>query len=151
MTEQNQLATFQLVRWNDLPTMPLYIDQLLQLVNQMMVPLDLPLVTKTMVNSYVKQHLFSRPAGRRYTRNHVVAVLVVSILKTDFALSKIGPTILAIRDTRQVKLRYQQFSHAFEGTLRETALEQPADSMERKIQLAARTVGTHLLTLQTLG
>ncbi|RRK10740.1 DUF1836 domain-containing protein [Lactiplantibacillus garii] len=145
------LTTFELVRWDDLPTMPIYMEQLLQLVNQMLTPLGLPAVTKTMVNSYVKQHFFSRPTGRRYTRNHVVAVLVVSILKADFALPVISRAILNIRDSRQVAVRYAQFSQAFEGTLREVPLAAPSDAMERAIQYAACTVAYHLLTVQTLG
>ncbi|WP_318764845.1 DUF1836 domain-containing protein [Lactiplantibacillus carotarum] len=147
----NSLATVKLVTWDDLPTMPIYMDQLLQLVNQTLAPLALPAVTKTMVNSYVKQHFFSRPTGRRYTRNHVVAVLVVSILKADFALPTISRAILTIRDSRQVAPRYAQFCAAFEMTLRHEAVSIVADPLQNAIQYAAQTVALHLLTVQSLG
>ncbi|CAM3042627.1 DUF1836 domain-containing protein [Lactiplantibacillus plajomi] len=145
------LTRFKLIRWDELPTVPVYMDQLLQLVNSALAPLGLPAVTKTMVNSYVKQHFFSRPSGRRYTRNHVVAVLVVSILKVDFKLPTIGKAILAIRDSRQVAARYQTFCTAFEKTLRAEALQPATDTMAVAIQTAAQTVAYHLLTVQTLG
>mgnify|MGYP004711425431 CR=1 FL=1 len=145
------LTDFQLITWAELPTVPVYMDQLLELVNQALLPLGVPAVTKTMVNSYVKQHFFSRPTGRQYTRNHLVAVIVVSILKTDFALPTIGQAILAIRDSRQVEQRYQQFSAAFEQTLCERSVVLATDRMARAIQLAAQTVVNHLLTIQALA
>jgi len=145
------LSEFQLITWAELPTVPVYMDQLLELVNQALLPLGVPAVTKTMVNSYVKQHFFSRPTGRQYTRNHLVAVIVVSILKTDFSLPTIGHAILAIRDSRQVEQRYQQFSVAFEQALSNQPVVLATDRMTRAIQLAAQTVAQHLLTVQALA
>ncbi|MDV2575717.1 DUF1836 domain-containing protein [Lactiplantibacillus plantarum] len=45
-----------LLSWEELPAVPVYMEQLLQLVNETIQPLGLPAVTKTMINSYVKQH-----------------------------------------------------------------------------------------------
>lgn len=140
-----------LLSWEALPAVPVYMEQLLAIVNQTIQPLGLPAVTKTMINSYVKQHFFSRPTGHRYTRNHIVAVLVVSILKVDFSLPVISKAILQIRDSRQIEWRYQQFREAFEQTL----TNQPIvvvnnDAVTRAIQLAAQTVAAHLLTIRAL-
>jgi len=81
----------------------------------------------------------------------LVAVIVVSILKTDFALPTIGHAILAIRDSRQVEQRYQQFSTAFEQALSNQPVVLATDRMTRAIQLAAQTVAKHLLTMQALA
>lgn len=140
-----------LLSWEELPAVPVYMEQLLQLVNQTLQPLGLPAVTKTMVNSYVKQHFFSRPIGHRYTRNHVAAVLVVSILKADFPLPVISQAILQIRDSRQIAPRYQQFRQTFEQTLwRHPVVFETDDAMGQAIQLAAQTVASHLLTTRAL-
>ncbi|AYJ43213.1 DUF1836 domain-containing protein [Lactiplantibacillus pentosus] len=144
------LATYHLMAWDELPDVPVYMEQLLELVNDALAPLG-STVTKTMVNSYVKQHFFSRPTGRRYTRNHVVAVLVVSILKLDFSLPAISQAILQIRDSRQIEPRYEQFRQAFEQALREQPLTIATnDPLTHAIQLAAQTVAAHLLTNQVL-
>jgi hypothetical protein len=149
---QSALAQFELTPWPALPTMPIYMEQLLQLVNQILAPLGIPEVTKTMVNSYVKQHFFSRPIGRQYTRNQIVAVIVVTILKQDFDLTTISRAILKIRDSRAIEPRYQQFKLAFERALRLQPLQlTPADSTAQAIELAAQTVGAHLLTTQRLS
>lgn len=148
---ENSLNQFKLVSWAALPTMPVYMDQLLELVNQVLAPLNLAPVTKTMVNSYVKQHFFSRPAGRRYTRNHIVAVIVVSILKTDFSLPTISRVILKIRDSRQIELRYAQFDRALQATLQGQPVPVAEDTVQQVIQYAAQTVAFHLLTEQALS
>ncbi|BDZ32204.1 DUF1836 domain-containing protein [Lactiplantibacillus sp. WILCCON 0030] len=146
------LATFKMTPWDQLPAMPIYMDQLLQLVNQALAPLALPAVTKTMVNSYVKQHFFSRPVGRQYQRNHVVAVMVVTILKQDFSLATISQAINGIRESRLVEKRYEAFAMAFEQTLHgQTVSVKPTDRTTQAVQLAAQTVAYHLLTQQTLA
>ncbi|MFB9768969.1 DUF1836 domain-containing protein [Lactiplantibacillus modestisalitolerans] len=145
------LTNYDLPAWETLPAMPIYMDQLLALVNQQLTALALPLVTKTMVNSYVKQHFFSRPTGRRYTRNHVVAVLIVSLLKTDFKLETISRAILAIRESREIEVRYQQFRLALAATLAQRAVPRATDQLGQAIQFAAQTVGAHLLTTRALS
>ena len=100
----------------------------------------------------MKQHFFSRPVGHRYTRNQIVAVLVVSILKTDFSLPVISKAILQIRDSRQIEPRYQQFRQAFESTLAgQPVVLSTVDPLARAIQLAAQTVAAHLLTIRALN
>ena len=146
------LATFKLVSWDELPAVPIYMDQLLQLVNQRLAPLSLPAVTKTMVNSYVKQHFFSRPVGHQYNRNQLVAVLVVTILKQDFSLATISRAILAIRESRLIEQRYGEFATAFEQALRtQSVASLRSDTTTQAIQFAAQTVAYHLLTQQALS
>jgi len=146
------LDTFKLDSWDQLPVMPIYMDQLLQLVNQMLAPLNIPAVTKTMVNSYVKQHFFSRPVGRQYNRNQIVAVLVVTILKRDFPLGTISQAILAIRESRLIEKRYAEFATTFEQALRHQPVTvSTTEQTTRAIQCAAQTVAYHLLTEQALA
>lgn len=146
------LATFKLVSWAELPAVPIYMDQLLQLVNQRLAPLGLPAVTKTMVNSYVKQHFFSRPVGHQYNRNQLVAVLVVTILKQDFSLTTISRAILAIRESRFIEQRYGEFATVFEQALRtQSVASLHSDTTTQAIQFAAQTVAYHLLTQQALS
>ena len=152
MMEEFGSTSNYLLSWEELPAVPVYMEQLLQLVNETIQPLGLPAVTKTMINSYVKQHFFSRQVGHRYTRNQIVAVLVVSILKTDFSLPVISKAILQIRDSRQIEPRYQQFRQAFESTLAgQPVVLSTVDPLARAIQLAAQTVAAHLLTIRALN
>jgi len=146
------LAKFELTPWQQLPTMPIYMDQLLQFVNQRLAPLGLPAVTKTMVNSYVKQHFFSRPVNRQYQRHQIVAVLVVTILKQDFSLNTVSRAILAIRESRLIEKRYTEFAMAFEQALQaQPVLVTSSDETTRAVQFAAQTVAYHLLTRETLA
>lgn len=51
------LPSNYLLSWEALPAVPVYMEQLLAIVNQTIQPLGLPAVTKTMINSYVKGRL----------------------------------------------------------------------------------------------
>ena len=61
--EQPSLSAFHIPRWNELPTVELYLDQVVKLINGVLAPYinfnldpkdESELLTKTMINNYVK-------------------------------------------------------------------------------------------------
>ncbi|MBQ5797273.1 MAG: DUF1836 domain-containing protein [Firmicutes bacterium] len=65
---KNVLADFKLPHWNDLPAIPLYLDQVLSLVDEWLGPYlsseGKPIMTKTMINNYVKQKFIPAPVKK---------------------------------------------------------------------------------------
>lgn len=95
--------TLRLPRYNELPQLELYMDQVLLLLEQAMQPLspqaepDLPrrkkqgerAVTASMINNYVKQGLIEPPRKKRYTRQQVAGLLLVCLLKNLLPIADI--------------------------------------------------------------
>lgn len=73
---------FTFSTWENLPDLDLYMDQLLIFINrqipQQCVQLEL---SKSMVNNYIKQELIPRPNGKRYAREHIAKLTMVTVLK----------------------------------------------------------------------
>ena len=65
---------FRVPRWEELPSIPQYLDQVLLLLDQWLGPYlshdGKQIMTRTMVNNYVKLHFLAPPVNRRYDRLH---------------------------------------------------------------------------------
>ena len=64
--EKEIISNFHLPRWNELPTIDLYIDQLVSLLEQYLSGYitndnekDDKIITKTMINNYVKHNVLN--------------------------------------------------------------------------------------------
>lgn len=85
-----KLQRADLPRWSDLPQFDLYMDQVVQYVNDIIVPLGLDELTATMVNNYVKKGVIIAPVKKKYQRGQLANVLVIAILKPVFSLDTIA-------------------------------------------------------------
>ena len=77
----------------DVPQLDLYMDQILSLFEQHLAdgkrdPSD-KLLTKTMVNNYVKEGLMTPVRGKKYTRQQIMQLLCVYHLKQTLRLGDI--------------------------------------------------------------
>lgn len=75
---------FTCLRWDLLPQIALYMDQVLLVLNQALAPLSVseePVVTGTMINNYVKMKLTPPPEKKKYAREHLAMFLMICLLK----------------------------------------------------------------------
>lgn len=78
--------------WNELPTIQLYMDQVITVVNDYLEPIIDTIITKSMINSYVKFKIVDPPVNRKYGTAHLAEIIVTSLMKQVFPLEliKIG-------------------------------------------------------------
>ena len=69
----DEIENFHLPRWNELPNIDLYIDQLVSLLEQYLSNYikndnekDEKLITKAMINNYVKHNVIKAPINKKY-------------------------------------------------------------------------------------
>lgn len=83
------LLAMHLPRWEELPGLDLYMDQLVNYINGAYSPAtdpsELPL-TRSMVNNYVKQKIIPAPVNKRYQRQHLALLILIYALKKVFSL-----------------------------------------------------------------
>ncbi|MGL4799518.1 MAG: DUF1836 domain-containing protein [Cellulosilyticaceae bacterium] len=87
------LSTFHLPRFHELPAVPLYKEQVIAYLEDVLQPLTVhtneKLLTPTMLNNYVKQKIVSPPRDKKYTQKHMAYLMVVCLLKQVFTLHEI--------------------------------------------------------------
>ena len=116
------LANVKLIRWQDMPEFSIYSDQLLQLVRDELSFMSFNgdvLVTKSMVNNYVKWGMMPKPVKKKYDKLQIVYVLVITILKPIMPIMKIKEGIQLQTLIEGHENAYNSFCCAFEESLRE--------------------------------
>ncbi|MFS8161173.1 DUF1836 domain-containing protein [Lacticaseibacillus rhamnosus] len=108
-----QLQKAQFPRWADLPQFDLYMDQVIQYVNDIVTPLGFGEITSTMVNDYVKKGVIKAPIKKKYRPEQLANILVIAMLKPVFALDAIAKGIQFAKEGRPVAQAYDTFILTF--------------------------------------
>lgn len=86
------------VRPEEIPSMDLYMEQVLTFINERMVhltrsPKEDKILTKTMINNYTKSELLPSPCKKKYSKDHILLLLLIYYFKGVLSISDTG-TIL---------------------------------------------------------
>lgn len=114
----HKLSQISLPLYTELPSIDLYMDQVIDQINQYLTPLTNTTITKSMINSYVKKGLVDRPIKKRYSRDHIATILVVSILKQILSLDTVADAIKIALTLNPVPQAYDQFIKVFNDELK---------------------------------
>lgn len=123
-----EMAAFQMPRYERLPEIELYMDQLVHFVNQVLAPLSSTdsseelILTKSMVNNYVKQRVIPPPLKKRYDRGHLAMLLMLCPLKQVLSIPECVQLMhLAERENGQtLESGYNAFCASLENALART-------------------------------
>lgn len=107
--------------WDELPGIPLYMDQVLILLNGYLYPdndgvPDSRALTPSMINNYIKFRIFPPSVKKKYYRHHLAALIMVCVLKETVSISDI-PRLLPGLDTAEgIRPLYEKFLDVYTGT-----------------------------------
>lgn len=123
MENKNLTSSIRLPRWEELPDIDLYMDQVLKLTEKHLSPFGTKPVTAAMINNYVKLKLLPAPIGKKYTRLHVAFIFAIAILKDIFEISQIRDGILVETRILGLKQAYNLFVTEVENAVRMVELQ----------------------------
>jgi len=126
-TEQRLLAwmdtlkAYRLPRWEELPDIALYMDQVITLIERYVSPLvnqtDGKVITAAMINNYVKLGIMPKPNKKRYERIHMAHLIVITILKQILLIPEIKQGILLQSQINGMPAAYDLFCQEQEQAL----------------------------------
>ena len=128
MATTKSLGDFKLPRWSDLPTVDLYLEQVLTLLDEQLGDYLAPdggkVLTRTMINNYVKLKYIPAPENKKYDRLTIACLVVIALMKPVYTIEEISRLIQRGIDFKNAEFSYSQFcdmieqavKHAFEGT-----------------------------------
>lgn len=109
-------------RWNELPEIELYIDQVICILENNLSIFnknsDTPLITSSMINNYVKQHILKPPTKKKYNRSHLSYLFVICVFKRLMSLTQIRASITMTRRLFSVEDGYNLFCEQLEKALK---------------------------------
>ncbi len=120
-----EIKDFHLPRWNELPTIDLYIDQLVSLLEQYLTGYiksdnekEDKIITKTMINNYVKHNVIQPPINKKYNKEHIASLFVIFVLKQVYSMNDIKKLINLAIETSPTELAYNRFCSELEKAIR---------------------------------
>ena len=99
-------------KWSELPTIDLYLDQVLLYVNQLdssSIVDDDKGLTASMINNYVKNGHLDNPIKKKYSRRQLARLIVITCLKNVFAIQEISKTISSLTKDGDSEAMYDNF------------------------------------------
>ena len=89
-------SIFSYPKWEDIPNIDLYLDQVLLYVNQVCAPISPDKekgLTASMVNNYVKHGYLTKPDKKKYQRKQIARLIAITTLKSVFSIQEIAQTL----------------------------------------------------------
>ena len=110
-------AGFALPRYNDLPSVGLYLDQTVQFVNGYFRSFPGVELTPSMVSNYVKKGVIAHPIKKKYTRDQLAGLMYIAVSKTVLSLENIDVLFQMQREHCSAAQAYNTFCTELEGCL----------------------------------
>ncbi len=122
--ENEKLVAYHCPRFEELPKIDVYMDQLIGILEEYLAPFEIPgeekTITATMVNNYVKQKVIEPPKNKKYSKSHIVYLVVIGILKDVLSISDIGNLIKMQIKQYSLSRAYNFFAEELESVLKVT-------------------------------
>lgn len=83
------MPSIHLPRWEELPNIELYKEQVIELLELYLKPLGIRPITASMINNYTKLNLIPAPVKKKYSRKHLAHIFIIALLKDVFEISEI--------------------------------------------------------------
>lgn len=145
------LEDFHLPRWDALPDLELYMDQVIKLIDQYLAPVIRPekhtLLTSSMVNNYVKLGLIPAPQKKRYTRKHVAFLVAITSLKQILTIPEIKEGIIFQGKVCGIQEAYNIFCYEQEQAIHRIAYQAQGKLYEETSKDAVEFIAVRAATL----
>ena len=126
--KEYSIDKFHIPRWSELPNIDLYLDQVVNLINSTLSPYiflnndekkeNVQVLTKTMINNYVKNNLIEAPEKKLYSKIQLAKLFVICILKQVYSMQDIKILISIALENTTAEEKYDSFCNLFEECLR---------------------------------
>lgn len=150
--KNDKIAEYHCPRYEELPSIELYMEQTVSLLDSYLAPFEIPgeekTITPTMINNYVKQKIIHPPKNKKYNKSHLMYLIVVGILKNVLSISDIAELIKMQTEQYPLRKAFNFFALELENALKVTFVSRDfseANSARERTQLS-KTVRSALLS-----
>lgn len=120
--EANDLLNYHCPRWNELPEIELYADQVICILQNNLEIFNKadenPIITQSMINNYVKKGFLMPPTKKKYNRTHLAYLFVICILKRLMNISEISDSIQIMQKIYTTENGYNFFCEELESAIK---------------------------------
>ncbi|WP_300381660.1 DUF1836 domain-containing protein [Clostridium sp.] len=117
----DEISNFHCPRFNELPTVPLYKEQVIIYIEEILRSISFAynqkILTPTMINNYVKQKVVYPPKDKKYDNKHIAYLIVVCVLKQILTIQEICQLINKQIEICEIEEAYNLFCSELETAM----------------------------------
>lgn len=128
---EKYIQNFHIPTWEELPDIELYLDQVVTFIDKYLSNYiyrdtesessnDGKILTKTMINNYVKQKIIDPPEKKKYNKIHIAHLFVICILKQVYSINDVDRLIKLAKEDTPIERAYNSFCLAVETCVKST-------------------------------
>ena len=132
----------ELLRWNEplkefdmididrMPDLALYMDQVITFITQQLEEFAVEgdkTITPSMINNYTKNGVLPRPVNKKYNKEHLSSILMLSVFKQIIPIND-AKALIDKDDTEAIFARYEDFA-----AIQKTQVRDLAGSLEKSL------------------
>ena len=99
---KKQLASMEHIKSEAIPNIDLYMDQVTTFMDKHLFSPDREdgehVITKTMINNYAKSELIPPPVKKKYSKDHIILLILIHYLKNFLSIGEINSLLNPIKD-----------------------------------------------------
>lgn len=146
---KEKLQQHRPVKWELIPDIPLYMDQLkLYMMRQLIDLSEEDNLTSSMINNYSKMGILPRSQGKKYTKDHIAYLTDICLLKQVIQVKEVDSLIKAGTDERDIKDLYDITLSFLDEELSSVADELPKSNQKKDIAMSALQLAISSYTRQ---
>ncbi|MBQ3503411.1 MAG: DUF1836 domain-containing protein [Oscillospiraceae bacterium] len=124
------IQDFHLPRYNQIPNVGLYLDQVTKYICEYLAPLQENAITGSMISNYVKKGLLSNPVKKQYSRDQIAYLMFIALAKSVLSLDSLTLLIRLQQRTYSTERAYEYLCNEFENILQHVfGLKQDIDTV----------------------
>ena len=108
---------FRLPRYQEIPTVGLYLEQTTKYISQYLDPLEENCLTNSMIANYVKRKLIANPVKKQYSREQIAYLFFIAVAKNVLSLDSLERFIRVQERTYSLEQAYDYFCDELENIL----------------------------------
>ena len=118
---ENEIKQFEIVKYDDIPDIDLYMDQTLAFLNKRLSILKRNetdvIITASMINNYVKAGIIPAPVSKKYSKRHLAYIVTVCFLKQVLSMNEIKTLIDYLVEAKGERQSYEYFCNIVKNSL----------------------------------
>lgn len=111
------IENFHFPKYNDIPNVGLYLEQVTKYINEYLAPFDNLTITPSMISNYVKKGLLANPIKKQYYREQIAYIFFIAAAKSVLSLDNLHLFMEMQRATYPIDIAYDYFCLEFENVL----------------------------------
>ncbi len=112
-----KISEFKLPRYNEIPNVGLYLEQVVKFINGCIIPLGCQQITSSMISNYVKQGLISPPIKKQYYAEQIAYLIFMGIGKSVLSMESIEQLFALQKAVYTAETAYNYFCLELENML----------------------------------